>query len=87
MLTVDNVHGSSVLIEPTTLRAEVGVLTLGSQECRVGDGRTWVDASYGWRLDGSTLTITPISSGCRAGVRATEILTREWTKSSDTRPP
>ena len=86
-LPVESVHGSRVLIEPATLRAEVGVFTLGSQECRESEGRTRVDASYRWRLDGSTLTITPISSGCRASVRANDILTREWNKTSETTSP
>ena len=82
MLAIDE----GLTLEPTKLRVEDGVLKLLNQRCDVGDVGESADNSYGWRLDGSTLTLTLISNLCKGRDQAIEILLGGWTKTSETTP-
>jgi hypothetical protein len=70
-------------LELSTLSASADTLTLSGEECAPSDpgGQyTLVTSSYRWKLEGTTLRLTALKTGCPDAVAQTILTSQRWKK-------
>jgi hypothetical protein len=69
-------------LEATELRVDGDRLILPREECAAGGTMTFYENEYRWKLDGTTLTLTPVVNRCPDEVALTVLTSRPWTKTA-----